>query len=531
MTRALIIGSGLASAGAALALSRYPGIDIQILDIGLQLEPDRQAAVETLSSSYPSAWDDRLVGRVSTRPIRSESGGLPQKRAYGSDFPFRDVGQLEGLVTSKGIGRTLISPAYGGFSTVWGAQIMPFTAASLENWPVSLSEMTPHYEAVLARIPYAGVEDDLASLFPLMGSPRPLPQLSPRTSRVLDAYGRQRRHLNAMGITMGHARLALSSTSCIRTGLCMTGCPYSLIFSASQTIDELRRDRSVTYHAGLLAIRLLEGNEIATVLAKDLSTGNIHRFEADRVFVACGAIGTTRLVAGSLELWNRTIPMAESQQFTIPMMSRHAVADPRFEAKFTLNQFNMALDLDASGGRVSQLHFYPYDPAFIDALPSPIRARAAQRVMLQLLRRLTIGIGYLPSSDSPRLQLRIAPATDDALPRLEVGRDDPDWIRNTTLRDVLIRLLRASRRLDLYPVVPKLMLAAGGKSYHWGSSFPHSAAAKDTLSSDRFGRVGGWKRIHLVDGSVFPDVPATTYGLTVMANAHRIASEAMELPR
>ena len=49
------------------------------------------------------------------------------------------------------------------------------------------------------------------------------------------------------------------------------------------------------------------------------------------------------------------------------------------------------------------------------------------------------------------------------------------------------------------------------------------------FSSDRLGRVGSWERIHLVDASVFPTVPAMTFGLTVMANAHRIASESLEL--
>jgi choline dehydrogenase-like flavoprotein len=32
-----------------------------------------------------------------------------------------------------------------------------------------------------------------------------------------------------------------------------------------------------------------------------------------------------------------------------------------------------------------------------------------------------------------------------------------------------------------------------------------------------------------VDASVFPTVPAMTFGLTIMANAHRIASESLEL--
>ena len=32
-----------------------------------------------------------------------------------------------------------------------------------------------------------------------------------------------------------------------------------------------------------------------------------------------------------------------------------------------------------------------------------------------------------------------------------------------------------------------------------------------------------------MDASVFPTVPAMTFGLTIMANAHRIASESLEL--
>jgi choline dehydrogenase-like flavoprotein len=43
------------------------------------------------------------------------------------------------------------------------------------------------------------------------------------------------------------------------------------------------------------------------------------------------------------------------------------------------------------------------------------------------------------------------------------------------------------------------------------------------------GRLAAWDNIHLVDASVFPSVPATTFTLTVMANAHRIASRVLEV--
>jgi len=97
------------------------------------------------------------------------------------------------------------------------------------------------------------------------------------------------------------------------------------------------------------------------------------------------------------------------------------------------------------------------------------------------------------------------------------------------LRQVLTMLARSARQLDLYPVVPMLRLAAAGRSYHWGGTFPHANGDRRPATSDSLGRVGPWQRVHLVDAAVFPNVPAMTFTLTIMANAHRIATESMEL--
>ena len=58
-----------------------------------------------------------------------------------------------------------------------------------------------------------------------------------------------------------------------------------------------------------------------------------------------------------------------------------------------------------------------------------------------------------------------------------------------------------------------------------------SGAGHTELGTDRLGRLRRWTNIHLVDASVFPTVPATTFTLTIMANAHRIATESIGDPR
>jgi ferredoxin len=530
MTTALVIGSGAAAAGAALALSHRENLKITVVDIGLQLESDREQLIQALASSSPDEWDEQAIELTSKQPIAARNSGVPEKRVFGSDYPFRNVGQLDGLTTVNGATASLISSAYGGFSNVWGSQIMPFTSAAFESWPVNAATMRRHYESILHQIPFAGEEDDLAARFPLMRPAVPLPSMSPRSLDVISAYEKHRSRLNDRGITIGKARLAFDAGRCVRCGMCMTGCPYGLIYSTAQTFDALRRASRVTFNGGFLALKVIEEANRVTVITKEIATGRIRAFEADRVFVACGAMGTTRLVANSLGLFNVDLPMLESRQFILPLLSLRAIEDPRKKRDFTLNQFNMIVAPGGGSVDLSTLHFYTFNPAFINGFPPVLRTRSAEWLQVQILRRLTVAFGYLPSWNSAPLRVHIGSRREQPdLPDFHISGEAPPPGQSQMLRAVLLRLIQSARILDLYPVIPMLRLSASGKSYHWGGSFPHTADRPLIFSSDRLGRVGSWERTHLVDASVFPTVPAMTFGLTVMANAHRIASESLEL--
>jgi choline dehydrogenase-like flavoprotein len=192
----------------------------------------------------------------------------------------------------------------------------------------------------------------------------------------------------------------------------------------------------------------------------------------------------------------------------------------------------MVVATDGDWLDVSQIHFYPHNPAVLDALPKFLLARWGTPVADQVLRRLTVGLGYLPSWASPVLRARAEPPTSPRdLPDLLLSGEVVRAGRNPMFRQVMRRVLQAAPRLDLWPVLPMMFFSAGGKSYHFGGSFPHSDAPADgPLTTDRLGRLGVWSRVHLVDASVFPTVPATTFTLTIMANAHRIAAETLGLP-
>ena len=276
--------------------------------------------------------------------------------------------------------------------------------------------------------------------------------------------------------------------------------------------------------------QLHEADGRPSVTVRNSSTGEDEHITADRIFVACGGIGTTRLVLGSLAAFDQTVYLQESVQFVMPTVSMRPATDPRSARNFTLNQFNLLYDFTGEGVDLCQVHFYDYNPAFLASLPRALLSPNAEPALSALLRRTSVGLGYLPGWASPRVKVVARPASGGAerLPDLKVeGEGAGGW--PPMLRALVRSMLKVAPALDCWPVVPMVSVSAAAKSYHFGGSFPHGETRTDT-ATDRLGRLAKWDRIHLVDASVFPNVPATTFTLTVMANAHRIASESLGIP-
>jgi choline dehydrogenase-like flavoprotein len=129
--------------------------------------------------------------------------------------------------------------------------------------------------------------------------------------------------------------------------------------------------------------------------------------------------------------------------------------------------------------------------------------------------------GFLHSSDSSHLQMTI---TSSQLTRDEIhvrGVINPAAIRVAKRAQAVLR-----RNLAGFGVIPprNLTMVPPGRSFHAGGSFP--MGAKDILySSDLLGRPAGLSRVHILDASTFPSIPATTIAYTAMANSDRVVNE------
>ena len=523
-----VIGSGPAGVACASALINA-GAKVTMLDAGLQLEGDRQRRLDSLKSSPPNRGDAAGLSFI-REGVRVEQGGIPLKLAYGSDFPYREPISLP-IAHSRAEGKP--SYALGGLSNVWGASIMPFRAGDMSEWPVTTRDLARHYEAVLDLLPLSARRDRLEECFPLY-SPRPGSlSLSVQATALLADLERHHEQLAKHGITFGASRLALQGQAanqpgCVYCAQCMYGCPYGFIYNSAATVERLRSSGDLTYRPGILIERLVEHSDRVEVRGRHLADGSEFNITADRVFVACGVFSTTRLMLESLEAYGETLRAVDNCYFLLPLLRFKAEKAASSEPRHTLAQaFIELLDPEVSSNTV-HLQVYAYNELFREQVRNmlgPADAVFGRPVDRLVLSRLLLIQGYLHSDISPAIDISLRRGANGQPATLSLAAMENPRTRSTL--SALIKKLWAERSsLSAVALSPALRVGKPGRGFHSGGTFPMRSEPK-RFESDVVGRPYGYERVHIVDASVLPSLPATTITLSVMANAHRIAAAAL----
>jgi len=210
----------------------------------------------------------------------------------------------------------------------------------------------------------------------------------------------------------------------------------------------------------------------------------------------------------------------------MPMLQRWAAnPDPATEPRHTLAQLFVEIVDPRVSARTVHVQIYTYHDGFAVDMRKRFGgfAPALGPAVATLSRRLIVAQGFLHSDASPTLELVMR--RNGGQPRLMLAATDPS-MGHSTLTQAQRRVARIARHVDLVPLTPLARVGAPGSSFHCGGTFPMREHPGD-LETDVLGRLSGLRRVHIVDASVFPSIPATTITFSAMANAHRIASQAV----
>jgi len=523
-----VIGSGPAGVACAFGLLSK-GLKVIMLDAGIEIEPERSTMIEDLRGSPQETWSEDRVSFMKVA-MSSSLRGVPLKYAYGSDFPYRETDRFIPMQADR-FG-ACPSMAKGGLSTVWGAAILPFRDDDLKDWPIKSADLAPHYKALSSFMPVSSYHDDLERFFPIYaGDPLGALQVSEQTSRFLFQLEDKKKLLNAKGLWFGHSRLAVRSKDirrdkgCIHCGLCMYGCPLKAIYSSAFSVETLPKDK-FTYVGDVVVERVEERPEGVRIIGCSRRTGEKIVYDGSRVYLAAGVLSTTGILLRSLDAYDKDLVIMDSQYFLAPLVRYEST--PVENNLHTLSQIFMEIWDENISRYTVHLQLYSFNELYLQAIRRMLRIGYPlfKSVILKEIGRLFVIQGYLHSNESATVHVRLTKnesagsAFGDVL---QVKSESNPKIKEIVNR-VLSKLMSCRKELRAVPFSPATTLAIPGRGFHIGGTFP-MRERPEGFESDRLGRPAGFKKVHAVDSTVFPSIPATTITYSAMANAHRIGSE------
>ncbi|MBX9718120.1 MAG: hypothetical protein K2X36_04675 [Microbacteriaceae bacterium] len=524
MTVVGIVGSGHTAIAVAKVLVRR-GVRPIILDVGETLDADRQAVVTRMSAQRKTEWSAEDLAVVTHNPTVSQKKVL--RLAFGSDYPYagtRASAPLE--VVEDGPSPSM---ARGGYSTIWGASMLPAAPCDLQGWPFPARDLDPYYELVLRDFPFSATNDALAREFPLFRDDAQPLAPSPIVESFLRTLDRSRFLRGRNDVAYGQARIAVRAydspdgPGCVYCGRCLSGCVYGSIYSAEQDLKKMIHAGEVDYRSGRTVIEFSErGNEVVFLCE---TSGGPERVVVNRLFVAAGAHNSPRLVLESKRLYGRPAVLKTTQGFVVPMVNVRG-APFEWPKANTLSGAFFEFKHPAISDNWIHSQISPANELILAKLGYQASNGLFDNVRKRALRRLLIALVNFHSDLAGSYLLRLNPGAASGRSVLSVTTQPSPHFANTMKKGSR----RFTRLLSGVGVVPATPLMYGDPSkpigWHFGGTLPMTKAPSDEMHTDLLGRPKGWQQIHVVDSSVFPSVPATTVALLAMANASRIAQTA-----
>lgn len=505
----IVIGSGPAGLSAATALLAR-GRHVTMIDGGKTLPPEAAARkaklastpADQLTQAQKDAWRNPQFNPDDARVHR-----------YGSNHWHEPLGTSVEAATDWLATRA--SYAVGGLSNIWGSAVLPNRQRDIEDWPITIDDLAPHYAAIGGLMPISGRSDALQDLFPALSMVGRTPlRPGPQGQKLLARLDPLTEKLRTSGIHIGQARQAVGP-DCQYCGLCLHGCPWDQIYSAAHGLGTLKAHPNFTYRPGQLVRGFEDQGDTVRVHVQ-----NADPLTAERLYIGAGVLETARIILGSVSQ-PRPVKLKDSRHFFLPFLHAwSADEDPESSPHHTLTEAFIEIDDPSVSPFLTHSQIYGWNGFFAREMVSNYGKGLPGTASLfgWLSKRLMVAQTFLHSAHCDEIELRLSGDSDTLSASLIENKDS-----KPVMQAAQKKLADTLRKAGLHALGFAARMDGPGASFHSGGTFAMSAAPTD-LQTGPNGRLHGTQGVHIIDASVLPSIPATTITLSVMANAHRIGS-------
>ncbi len=500
MLKCAVIGSGATGFAVVDALCNVPDVEITVI------HPARK-----LSDVSRCLYGRGADGSRTTSDILRASW---KRSGFVFPPPKTQFGVTPDKLSVNGWGTIWESNLRGGLTQFWGGSSPCFSNEEFKSWPIDRSELEPHYQALADSIGFTGGDDGLRRYlddqFAKLPAIEPVQPIKALLEGLQTGDG-----CDGFEVFAGYARLAVetrpdSANGCTFTGECMSGCHREAVFSAKTAFDRLFQKGAIADEVHGI-VHAIDRNRGVVILR--VHQGIKELFGFDRIFICAGCIQSNEILLRSLDVGASAV-ISDNTIYSVPII---------FTGK-TIRQEQNTGYFALTNGQILVRVCDDFAPVFVQLYPTPDYfweyylpykvSRWVKRAELghYLRTRLFWGRVYVHSDHSQSYRLRIKEDSTLDL-TLETPPDKKRFLERVWPK---LRQLICTGPFWIPPLSPTVSRT----SAHYSGGFPMGS---DIVGID--GHLGAG--FYLCDSANFPDCPSLSHTFTSMANARRIALQAV----
>lgn len=528
----VVVGSGPSGAMAAQTLVEA-GKQVAMIDVGItgkdyeSILPasgfedlrrnDPQQHRYLLGDDFEAVeWDDIKVGAQLT-PARKHL--------------VREVEQLTPMLSQTFF--PMESMAYGGLGSGWGLGTYVYSDIELKRAGLPIEPMRAAYQTVCKRIGISAAQDDLSPhIIGQLTNTLPPLHMDNSTRALYEAYQSKRASLNKRGVYFGNSSMALLSTAYEDRNASRYD---DLDFYTDRdraayrpwlTLNRLRERPNFTYLGGLLALRFNEDESTTLLEVLEVHTSERKTIRCRVLVLAAGVLGSARIVLRSFKDEVRQLPLLCNPYSYLPCLHLRMLGRPLSARKTSMAQAFMIYDERNRGDDLVSMAIYTYRSLMLHKLikEAPLAFADGLGIFHTLQSALMIVGIHHPDAPSPKKYLQLTANSNTLTGDALFAHYELDDVERRKVLQNERRIRAIFARLGCYPI--RNVRPAPGGSIHYAGSLPfRTEGGAGTTSAS--GRLNKTRSVFIADGSGFTYLPAKGVTLTLMANAHAVALQAL----
>jgi hypothetical protein len=529
----IIIGSGCTGAMAAQTLIES-GVKVLMLDVAIEdhkyksLFPDKNYIDirKKEENQYRYLLGEEFEG-LTTNGIKTAAQLTPPRQHL-----IKKIETFLPLVSDTFF--PMESLAYGGLGSAWGLGCCQFSEKEIEMAGLNYNEMTNAYQWVSDRIGISSQWDDISkyTIGKLENLQPPL-KVDGNANGIYETYQRKKKRLNQRGFFMGRTALAAITQE-------MNGRkPYSFhdtdFYSDKEesayrpwiTINKLKGSSLFHLQKNAFVISFSEKENKIEVCYLNTESGERNIVFAKNLILACGTLGTARIVLRSFNAYDHKLPILCNPYSYIPCLQFRMLGKSLAKEISGFSQLSLFHDPKQDNLDVAMASIYSYRSLmlFRIAKEAPVNFYDGRIIINYLMPALSIMGIHHPESYSQGKYIQLRKNTDtvtgDEL-HAEYMLNEIEEMKGLNREREFKKVMR---ELGCWPI--KRVDPGMGSSIHYAGCLPFSKKEKPfTLSRD--GRLHSTKNVFVADGSGFTYLPAKGLTFSLFANAHYVAKNVLK---